>query len=153
MPTTEDLVRQIDRLLIVWDSGLHAYKTGWGINYERPSTDQVLDVMPAVLRDIAAHRNRYRIHMRNYDSNKTVNYVAWHIKEQHGGKFPTAPLFYGHLHFLDETRSSVSLYSIPELPSIAENLELFHIDGHKMAPYTFIKGVDLTFTYCLPDGK
>ncbi|MCX6969103.1 MAG: hypothetical protein NTV93_02990 [Verrucomicrobia bacterium] len=119
---------------------------------ERPSIDEILDVMEDVLDDIEAHQSRYNIMMSNYDCNKITNYVAWHVWQKHKEKYPTAPLFFGHLHFLDESIRTASLFKIPNLPLIAENLQIFHRDNHKLAPYTFIKGVDLTFTFCCGDG-
>lgn len=149
MPTSDDLKRQIDQVIFSWDTGLDSFRKGWGLVYQRPSADEIIDVMPAVLEHIEQHRATYRIYMQNYDCNKIVNYTAWEIKQKHGEKYPTAPLFYGHLHFIDESIRGASLFDIPDLPMIAENLEIFHAEGHMMAPYTFIKGVDLTFSYCV----
>jgi hypothetical protein len=149
MPSSTDLERQIDQIIFSWDTGLEAFKKGWGLHYTRPSDDEIIDVMPTVLAHVAKHLETYRIYMHNYDCNKIVNYVAWEIKQQFGAKYPTAPLFFGHLHFIDESIRGASLFDIPYLPMIAENLEIFHREGHVMAPYAFIKGVDLTFSYCV----
>ena len=147
-----DLRRQIDLLLTNWDTGIRALNVGWGYSCQRPSIDELVQVMPDVLEEILDHQSKYNIVMHNYDCNKITNYVAWHVKQRFGEKYATCALFYGHLHFIDESIRSSSLFNIPNLPLIAENMEIFHRNGHKMAPYTFIKGVDLTFTFCCGDG-
>lgn len=149
MPTPEDFRRQLDQLLFNWDTGLEALRRGRNLHFERPTIDEILEVMPAVLDDIENHRTTYNIYMSNFDCNKITNYVAWHVQEKHGDKYQTFPLFFGHLHFIDESIRGATLFEIPHLLLIAENLQLFHANGHKMAPYTFLKGVDLTFTFCV----
>jgi hypothetical protein len=147
-----DLKRQIDLLLTNWNVGVEALHTGWGGNYKVPTVAQILEVIPDVLESIRDHQRDYNITMSNYDCNKVTNYVAWFLDKKFPGEFEMFPLFFGHLHFIDESIRSASLFHIPNLPLIAVNLEKFHKNGHMLAPYGFIKGVDLTFTFCCGDG-
>ncbi len=154
MPNTEDLLRQIDLLIYVWDTGIDALHRSHNLSFTRPSVDEILGVMEAALDDIQAHLRTYRILMSNFDCNKMVNYVAWHILQKHGDKYDTFPLFFGHLNFIDESIRGSTVFEIPYLVTIAENLRIFHANGEKLAPYTFLKGVDLTFTHCArPSGN
>ena len=112
--------------------------------------DELLEpeILDATLDDIAAHVQLYNIHMQGLDSNKLVNYLAWHVLKVKG--FNATPLFYAYFHYLDETRPGLTLWNIPKLLEICENLTKFHANGHKLGPYLFLKGVNLTFEHVLP---
>jgi hypothetical protein len=140
----EELSEHLSFILILWQTGVQALNGGWPTSYIAPGFDDLISVLDPVLDDIVAHRNTFNISIRSFDSNTLVNYFAWHLRD----RFESAPLFYGHFHFLDWAVPGNSLRGIPHLPLICENLQRYHRNGEIRAPYCFIKGVDLTISHC-----
>lgn len=146
--TDKDLTESLELLEFNSRIGAELLNRAFSTSYSSPTPDQIVSVLPSVLKDIAEHRVTYRIRMNNYDCNKIVAFTAWHLKQK-DPTFSTAPMFYGHLHFIDESkRGAPTLHEIPSLAEICENLDIFLTKGHKLAPYTFLKGIDLTYLHC-----
>jgi hypothetical protein len=148
--TGDDLIEILEVICVNSATGAKMLNCAYPTSYRAPTLDEVMEVLDAALDDIAEHRDLYNIRMNNYDSNKLVAFLAWHLKHRDSG-FSTAPMFFGHLNFIDESkRGAPTLLEIPKLPEICENLDRFLLNGQKIAPYTFLKGIDLTYLHCCP---
>lgn len=146
--TSADLKEILEIIILNSEVGSDMLNTAYPTSYRAPTSTEIVEVLSDALKDIAEHRDLYNIRINNYDCNKLVAFIAFHLKKKNPS-FSTASMFFGHLNFIDESkRGAPTLCEIPHLPEICENLDRFLENGHKIAPYTFLKGIDLTYVYC-----